>query len=206
MNKINQKNKNLKGNFLFNFIAPIYGLFYNSQKDNYKKTIDLMKDKFDLSKYKTIIDIGCGTGALCSVLNKEGFEVTGIEPAYRMLKIASKKLKNKDVNFVKCDTCSKLPFEDKSYDLSIASYVAHGLKQKERKQLFLEMNRLTKNYIIIHDYNNQRGFFTNIIEWLERGDYFNFIKTVQIELNEIFESVEIINVKRQAAWYICKPY
>jgi len=72
--------------------------------------------------------------------------------------------------------------------------------------MFIEMDRLTKDYVIIHDYNNQRGFFTNIIEWLEGGDYFNFIKVVQTELNEHFKSVKVINVKRQAAWYICEPY
>ena len=71
--------------------------------------------------------------------------------------------------------------------------------------MFIEMNRLTKNYVIIHDYNDQRAFFTNIIEWFEGGDYFNFIKTVQSELSEHFESVRIINVKKQAAWYICVP-
>ena len=198
--------KKKNGNFLFNFIAPIYGLFYNSQKKNYKITIANMKEIIDISKYKNIIDIGCGTGALCSVLNQEGLEVTGIEPAVRMLKIGSKKIENSNINFLECSTCSKLPFEDNSFNLSIASYVAHGLHPKERKQMFLEMSRLTKDYVIIHDYNNQRGFFTNIIEWFEGGDYFNFIKVVQTELNEHFKSVKVVNVKRQAAWYICEPY
>ncbi len=198
--------KKANDNFLFNFIAPIYGLFYNSQKKNYKITIDNMHNELDLSKYNTIIDVGCGTGALCSVLNKEGLNVTGIEPAARMLKIGIKKDENKEINFNECGTCSKLPFEDKSYDLSIASYVAHGLHPEERKKLFLEMGRLTKHYVIIHDYNDTRGFFTNIIEWLEGGDYFNFIKVVQSELNEHFKSVRVINVKKQAAWYICEPY
>lgn len=199
-----KKKKN--DNFLFNFIAPIYGLFYNSQKKNYKITIDNMHKELNLKEYENIIDVGCGTGAFSSVLNKEGLRVTGIEPAMRMLRIGMKKAENQEINFVQCGTCSKLPFEDKSYDLSIASYVAHGLKPKERKQLFLEMGRLTKHYVIIHDYNNKRGFFTNIIEWLERGDYFNFIKVVQTELNEHFKTVKVINVKKQAAWYICEPY
>lgn len=197
--------KKQSGNFLFNFIAPVYGLFYNSQKKSYKSIIDNLRNEFDISKFNNIIDVGCGTGALCSVLKKEGLAVTGIEPALRMLKIGSSKPENKDVNFVGCATCSDLPFKDKSFDLSIASYVAHGLHIEERNQLFLEMSRLTKNYVIIHDYNSKRAFTTSIIEWLERGDYFNFIKTVKSELNEHFKSVKIINVKKQAAWYICEP-
>jgi hypothetical protein len=72
--------------------------------------------------------------------------------------------------------------------------------------MYLEMNRLTKSYVIIHDYNSKRGFFTDIIEWLEGGDYFNFIENVQNELNKNFKTVKVINVKKQAAWYICEPY
>lgn len=195
-----------KNNFIFNLIAPIYGLFYKSQKKNYLITIDNMRSELNLSEYTNIIDVGCGTGALSSVLNKEGLQVTGIDPAERMLKIGAKKAENSAINFVKCSTCSKLPFPDKSFDLSIASYVAHGLLPKERKQLFLEMSRLTKHYVIIYDYNDKRAFFTNIIEWLEGGDYFNFIKTIQIELKECFKTVRVFNIKKHAAWYICEPY
>ena len=197
--------KKSNDNFLFNFIAPIYGLFYKSQKKNYLITIENMREEINIADYNNIVDVGCGTGALCSVLNQEGLQVTGIEPAEKMLKIGSKKAENSNIDFVKCGTCSKLPFPDKSFDLSIASYVAHGLKPHERKQLFLEMKRLTKHYVIIHDYNDERAFFTNIIEWFEGGDYFNFIKVVQSELNEHFKTVRVVNVKRQASWYICEP-
>ena len=199
-----EKKKN--ENFLFNFIAPIYGLFYKSQKKNYHLTINNMRNEIDLSQYQTIIDVGCGTGALCSVLKQEGLNVTGIEPAKRMLKIGSKKPENSEIKFVCCSNCSELPFPDNSFDLSIASYVAHGLKPDERKQLFLEMSRLTKHYVVIHDYNDKQALLTNIIEWFERGDYFNFIKVVQAELNEHFKSVRVINIKKHAAWYICEPY
>lgn len=197
-----KKNKN----FLFDFIAPIYGLFYNSQKKNYKMTIDFMKKDLDITLYDNVIDIGCGTGALCSVLNKEGLKVTGIEPAVRMLKIGMKKTENKDIRFLQCNTCAKLPFEDKSFDISIASYVAHGLHKQERKQLLNEMSRLTKDFVIIHDYNNKRNVFTNIIEWFEGGDYFNFIKVIKTELDDHFKSVKVVNIKKRAAWYICQPY
>ena len=197
--------KRKSGNLLFNFIAPIYGLFYNSQKKNYKGIIDNIRNEFDISKFDNIIDVGCGTGALCSVLIKEGLEVTGIEPASRMLKIGSRKTENKEVSFIGCKSCETLPFEDKSFDLSIASYVAHGLQKEERNQLFSEMNRLTKNYVIIHDYNANRAIPINIIEWLEGGDYFNFIKIVKTELSLHFKTVKVVDVKKQAAWYICEP-
>lgn len=191
-------------NFLFNFIAPVYGLFYNSQKRTYRSIIDNMNDKFDITQFNSIIDVGCGTGALSSVLNENGLKVTGIDPAIKMLKKGKKKIENKEINFIECTDCSKIPFEDKSFDLSIASYVAHGLHKEERHKLYSEMNRLTKKYVIFHDYNNERRIPIDIIEWLEGGDYFNFIKVVKTELDDHFKSVQIINIKKHAAWYICE--
>ena len=153
-----------KDNFLFNFIAPIYGLFYNSQKKHYAININKMRSILNVSNYKNIIDVGCGTGALCSVLNQEGLSVTGVDPARKMLDIGAKKLENKNIEFIQATATAKLPFEDKSYDISIASYVAHGLLPEERKTMYQEMSRLTKHFVIFYDYNENRAIFTNIIE------------------------------------------
>ncbi len=195
-----------ESNFLFNFISPVYGLFYNSQKKKYRTSLEKVKKDFDISSFNSVIDVGCGTGALCSVLNETKISVTGVDPAKRMLNIGARKEENKDIEFVQAGTNSMLPYDDKKFDISIASYVAHGIKADKRKSLYLEMSRVSKRYVILYDYNSNRGFFTNIIEWAERGDYFNFIKNVKSELNENFKSVKIIDVDVRAALYICEPY
>ena len=69
--------------------------------------------------------------------------------------------------------------------------------------MYAEMSRISKHLVILHDYNENRGLFTDIIEWLERGDYFNFIKKVKYELKETFRDVNVINVAEKAAWYVC---
>lgn len=193
-------------NFLFNFIAPIYGLFFNSQKKHYLKGILQLKEYLNFNEYNEVIDIGCGTGALCSVLNDEGLSVTGLDPATKMLNIAKRKNESSKTKFIVCGTCETLPFKDKCYDLSFASFVAHGLQYEERKTLYTEMSRLSKHYVIFYDYNEKRSIFTSIIEWFEGGDYFNFIKNVKIELNEFFESIEEIKLDKSVSWYICKPH
>ncbi|MGH4138745.1 class I SAM-dependent methyltransferase [Clostridium sp.] len=199
-------NKKNKSNFIFNLIAPIYGLFYNYQKKDYKAVIDGVQDDLDFATYKNIIDIGCGTGALCSVLNKRGILVTGVDPVQRMVSIAAKKQENKSIEFIQASVLERIPFEDKSFDVSIASYVAHGLKKHERETMYIEMSRITKHLVIIYDYNEKRAFFTNIIEWMEGGDYFNFIRNAKSEMKEHFSEVRIINVGLRANLYICKPY
>lgn len=73
--------------FLFNSIARINGLFYETQKKRFIKVIEGVNKELDLKEFKTIRDVGCGTGASCSVLNNKGPKVIGIE----QLKICSVK-------------------------------------------------------------------------------------------------------------------
>ena len=191
---------------LFDTIAPIYGLFYHYQKRKYNEALDRAKNELDLSAYKKIIDVGCGTGALCSVLDQRGFSVTGVDPAQKMLGVAVKRQENTAIEFIQANALEGLPFEDKSFDVSIASYVAHGLKAYERRRLYAEMSRITKHLVIIYDYNENRSSLIDIIEWLEGGDYFNFIKQAKLELKDSFRDIRVIEVDLRAAWYICVPY
>lgn len=197
--------ENKKSKLLFNLIAPAYALFYNSQKKSFIQIIKKVKSKVDLSSYKTVVDIGCGTGALCSALVEQGLEVTGVDNAKNMLDIASKKAENKGVKFIKANVLEKLPYEDNSFDIVFASYVVHGLMENDRKKMYIEMNRIANNLVIIHDYNSKKALFTSIIEFLEGGDYFNFIKKAEVEMNDIFFSVDVLNVGKMANWYVCKP-
>ncbi len=199
-------------NFLFNAIAPFYDLFYKAQKKHYTKIIKDMRSKLDLTAFETVLDVGCGTGALCSVLNEMGLKVTGIDPAEKMLNIARNKPENKAVRFIKANAIEGLPFDRKTFDISLASYVAHGLQPHERKQMYAEMSRVTDSEVIIYDYNENRSLPITIAEWFEGGNYFRFIRNAkaemencECELKQCFSDVEVINVGPRAAWYICTP-
>jgi len=203
-----KKNNNL----LFNAIAPVYGLFYNRQKKRYIEVLNSVAAQFDLNSYKSILDVGCGTGSLCSVLNERGLSVTGIDPAKNMLSIANRQSENKNILFLQANALEQLPFADKSFDLSIASYVAHGLQKSERVKLYSEMLRVTKSKVIIYDYNLKRSLMTSLVEWLEQGDYFQFIKNPKVEMEncvsemaKCFSEVKVIEVDTRASWYVCTP-
>lgn len=194
---------------IFNFIAPIYSMFYKFQVKYYEKTLTKVRDEIDIKEYKTILDIGCGTGALCYVLNERGLKVTGVDIAEKMVEISKEKLKDTDVEIYKIDPsrkCRKFPFPDKNFDIVISSYVVHGLKEDKRIELYKEASRLAREKVIFHDYNKNRALLTTIIEWLERGDYFNFIKVAESEMEKHFKNVKVLDVYERAAWYILEPY
>lgn len=180
-------------------------MFYKVQKNRFCNVIEIVKNALDITEFKTILDVGCGTGALCSVLNDKGLKVTGVDPAEKMLNIAREKPDNKAIRFIQANILEGLPFEDKSFDASISSYVAHGMGHEERKLMYAEMSRVSKSKVIIYDYNEKRSLPTTIIEWLEGGDYFNFIKSAESEMRECFSDVKTVYVGVRATWYICSP-
>ncbi len=190
--------------YIFQIIAPIYGLFYRSQKRNFMKQIHTILDQSVIQEGQTILDVGCGTGSLSSALSEFGFSVTGVDPVRRMLQIARKKDREKKVNYVLGNVLDGLNVDSKLYDISIASYVAHGLKKQNRLKMYQEMKRVTKDKILFIDYNQNRNFFISLIERLERGDYFNYIKEVETELTEYFNAVSILPLNKHFSLYICE--
>ncbi len=181
------------------------GWFFNSQVEYYRKVLAILKEHIDLGNYIKFLDVGCGTGALCYVLREAGFEVSGVEVSAGMLAQAMKRLKNTDIKAYKINPGEGFPFEDNFFDVVTASYVAHGIKKKEREILYKEMSRVAKHYVILHDYNQNRDFFTSFVEWLEGGDYFNFVKEVKKELKENFKVEKMVDVSSKASLYILQP-
>lgn len=201
-----------RGEHLFNRIAPVYGWFYRWQKKRFVNLLNSVPPAVDLVLHGAVLDVGCGTGALCAALHEKGLRVSGVDPATRMLAVARKKSGGLPIQFIEANVLHGLPFPDKQFDLSFASYVAHGLKPEERARMYTEMARVTRNKVIIHDYNNKRKPLTSLVEWLEHGDYFHFIRHAEPEmrqclegLKKCFSTVEVVQVGEQAAWYICTP-
>ena len=197
---------NNNGVKIFDFIAPIYAIFYKFQVKYYKKIILRVKKDLDIREYKSVLDIGCGTGALCYVLYTKGLKPVGVDASEKMVEIAKRKLRDTEIEIYKVNPNIAFPFKDNSFDIVISSYLAHGLKKNDRIKLYKEASRLAKEKIIFHDYNKNRALLTTLIEWLERGDYFNFIKVAEDEMKEYFKDVKIVNVDKRASWYILEPY
>ncbi len=191
---------------VFDWIAPIYGLFYERQIRQFQKVIDQLSAEIDITDGQTAIDAGCGTGALCAVLSDKGLAVSGADPSGAMLKVAERKKGNRSIAFTRANALKRMPFEDGSFDLTFTSYVLHGLKAADRKTMYAEMSRVAKNYVIIHDYNEKRSLHTTIVEWLEGGDYFGFIKNAPREISDSFDQVRTVAVGSGAVCYICKPF
>ncbi|NLO68979.1 MAG: class I SAM-dependent methyltransferase, partial [Bacteroidales bacterium] len=187
------------------YIAPIYGLAFQYQVKYYTQIMEAAGRSVNWQQYQSIIDVGCGTGALCQVLAKQGLTVTGVDAADKMIQISTRNLKGQGVTLLSADALNGLPFADKSFDLAISSYVIHGLPQADRHIFYRELGRVARHKVIFHDYNANRSWLTDAVEWLEGANYFNFIKQAPKEIQNHFPVVRLIPVTDGAIWYVCSP-
>jgi ubiquinone/menaquinone biosynthesis C-methylase UbiE len=183
---------------LFNTIAPAYAWFYRYQVQLYTRLLKHIQKNVGES-VQSVLDVGCGTGAMCEVFSKH-YDVLGVDGSASMLKQASKR--NPNLNFQLVDFTKGLPFEDQHFDLVYASFVAHGVNQAERALLVQEMKRVSKKYVILFDYHQGRNWFINLVEWIENGDYFNFVKYFNQEWKDYFTNQTIYVLNKYSALYI----
>ncbi|MDP4128261.1 MAG: class I SAM-dependent methyltransferase [Bacillota bacterium] len=190
---------------IFNVIAPIYNWFFTRQVRTYRSLIVQNKRLFTIPKAGRVLDLGCGTGALLFCLAEMGYQAVGVDFSLSMLRAAKKSTAGKFIELVHGDVTQGLDFPDKSFDLVLASYVLHGVSSGLRRRFYAEASRLSKGPVLFHDYNKNRRILTDIVEWAERGDYFEFVRHGEDEMRACFQSVERIDVGIQTALYICSP-
>ncbi|MDT7887408.1 MAG: class I SAM-dependent methyltransferase [Desulfurococcales archaeon] len=99
---------------------------------------DLIKDLGE----GVLIDVGCGTGTMISMLEKRGFRGTliGIDISKSMLKVAVKKTRK--AVFIRA-SMDNIPLKDATVDHYISSLTIHIAEDK--RKVFEEMKRVLKD-------------------------------------------------------------
>lgn len=93
---------------------------------------------------KTVLDVGCGLGNMVYYLRLMGVEAYGVEISKYALKKAHPKIKK----YVKYGGISRLPFEDKSFDLVTSFDVLEHIETEKLEKAVKECNRVAKRYVL----------------------------------------------------------
>jgi SAM-dependent methyltransferase len=109
-------------------------------------TQDVLRDKIEIIlntipvDVKTILDVGCGNGAITNVLGTR-FDVTGLDRSDEALKsVQTKKVKAKSTS---------LPFGDNSFDLVFSSEMLEHISAEDFDKTIQEIKRTSAKYIMI---------------------------------------------------------
>ncbi|OGD86268.1 hypothetical protein A2164_03785 [Candidatus Curtissbacteria bacterium RBG_13_35_7] len=142
---------------------------YNIKKKRLNKILELA---FPV-KGKLVLDIGCSTGYLGSILQKKGAKVFGIDISKNAVKEARKQLfsaQELDLNE------QKLPFKKNYFDLIIASEIIEHLFEPEK--ILKEIHRILKinGYLLITTPNflywgHRIQFLKGEFEYQEEGPF-----------------------------------
>lgn len=114
--------------------------------------------------------------------------------------------KKNNIEAILGDVLTGLPFGDQTFDLVIASNFLHGFSPENRTKIYRESARLTKQFVLFHDYNPTPNRLVTIIERIEGGYYQNFIRSVPEEMFSVFEDVKILSRKHTSSWYLGKKF
>ena len=193
-------NEDKRAKFIFNLIAPVYGLIDKSIEQDYIAMAELLNENIPL-KGLSVLDVGSGTGSWLSAVNRFGMkQAQGVDFSEKMVRQAMKN--HPDLNFVQGSGDNLRMFADNSFDIVTASFVLHGMKRGSRSRVLSEMKRVAKKYVVIHDFHKKTSPAIQILEFFERSDYMNFKKGFEEEMKAHFPQSHIIPSENGNGLYV----
>lgn len=119
----------------------------------YNEMLNAIYDGIKKTNRTKVLDLGIGTGSLCSELYKSKVKITGVDFSKKMLQIAQEKMP--DAKMIEADFSKQLPEEVtcNAYDVILMTYSIHHLDDDEKIKLIDKLLPLlsSKGQIIIGD-------------------------------------------------------
>ena len=113
--------------------------------------------------YRSILDVGCGTGRAVKYLMERGIAIKGTEPTWALIEVAIQKNGIPPKSLI-CGTGESLPFGDDSFDAVLECGVLHHVQKPER--VVSEMMRVAKKAVFLSD-GNRFGQRSMPLRWIK---------------------------------------
>lgn len=119
-------------------------------------------DLAQLHAGESVLDVGCGTGALTRLARErvdESGKVYGIDAAPQMITVARRKAAKRNLDIdIRIGLIEKLAFPDDSFDVVLSSLMMHHLPEELKLQGLAEIARVLKpgGRLLILDFQPQQ--------------------------------------------------
>jgi len=166
----------------YKHLTGIYTYIADPVLKNIKEDVITISKNYLLSD---ILDLGCGIGTQCIMLNKSGFRVKGVDYSEAMIRRARRY--SPDIEYYVEDS-AKTHFPDRSFDCVILCFALHENDPKTREDIIKEVKRLLKEdgKLVIMEFAYPRrpgsfraklgGFLSMIVERCGGGKHYKNYK------------------------------
>lgn len=140
----------MSNNYIYSFFEERASNWDNYASHN-QEMISFLLNKVNIKNDDSILDVGCGTGAISFNLSKlTSNKVTAIDLSNKMIEIASNKKHDNNLNFICCDFYD-YQFKDKFDKIIIFDAYPHFIELEKFKMSLI--NNLKDNgiFVIMHD-------------------------------------------------------
>jgi len=148
-------------------------------------------------EYKNIIDVGCGIGDFTiDLVNRYSYfkKIVGIDFLDEVIDLAKKNANKCDkVTFLKGDMLN-LPFENRSFDISICINVIHHIYIKDLELSIKELARITDKYMII-EIRNKKNIFNFWFKYFSLPILYKNLPVFSCSITELNEILKNYNFK-----------
>ncbi|WP_103069475.1 class I SAM-dependent methyltransferase [Aquimarina sediminis] len=150
-----------------------------------------------------ILDVATGTGKQAFAFAKRGAEVMGVDLSEDMLQFARQNNSFKNVDF-RLANGTKLPFEDKKFDLTTMSFALHCMTEKVREDTLAEMKRVTKDKgrVSFIDYHKpKKGLGVLIYKGLAKLETPLYKKFLDTDFDETLQKTGLRKVRHKKIFF-----
>jgi Methylase involved in ubiquinone/menaquinone biosynthesis len=130
----------------YSWLTPFFDFIVKLMPESTFKN-NLVKQS-NIRKKDKVLDLGCGTATLTILLKKAypDAEIIGLDADKKILKIASSKIKNQNLDIHLDHGMSfELPYKDNSFDTVVSSLMFHHLTSENKIFTFEEIYRVLKD-------------------------------------------------------------
>jgi ubiquinone/menaquinone biosynthesis C-methylase UbiE len=204
--------------WLYDYVVGL--LLFGREQSMRRMTLDLAR----LHAGESVLDVGCGTGALTRLARErvgESGKVYGIDAAPQMIAVARRKAakRNLDIDF-QIGLIEKLAFPDDSFDAVLSSLMMHHLPEELQRQGLAEIARVLKpgGHLLILDFQpqqtlkrqswigrhlQQQGSHAFLAQLLHAGKEMGFIQNLPPLMEEVgFSQIESGGTKFRSLGFV----